>query len=197
MIKPRNLALLMQRTADLVSTARHDPSRHTCFVSYHDADYNEVETFIRQFGGEFVPRCVGVTSQDDFVGSLDDHYIMSRVREDNLADSTVTIVLLGSETWHQMFVDWEIAASLLEGTARGRNGVLALPLPSMQNQAILPERVRDNFFGPDDERSSVIFESYPASRESFLAKLDRVHASRSAAGVVVNNDRRLRKTDSP
>lgn len=197
MIKPRNLAVLMQRTADLVSTTRYDPSRYTCFVSYHDADFSEVESFVRQFGDEFVPRCIGVTPQDRFVGSLDEHYIKSRIRAENLGDSTVTIVLLGRETWHTMFVDWEIAASLPDGPVQQRNGILAMPLPSMRNQVILPERIRDNFFGPDDERSSVIYESYPTSRESFRAKLDRAHASRSNGGAEVNNARPLRRSDSP
>lgn len=196
MIKPRNLAVLMQRHADLISTTRHDPTRRTCFVSYHDADFSEVESFIRQFGEEFVPRCIGVTPQDGFVGSLDDHYIKSRIREECLADSTVTIVLLGQETWHQMFVDWEIAASLLEGQSRPRNGIVAIPLPSMRNRATLPERIRDNFFGAGDEKSSVLYESYPTTRESFRAKLDRVHASRSLAGAEVNNARPLRRSDS-
>ena len=189
--------MLMQRLADLISTARYDPTRHTCFVSYHDADFSEVESFIRQFGEEFVPRCVGVTPQDRFVGSLDEHYIKSRVRDECLGDSTVTIVLLGRETWHQMFVDWEIAASLLEGPARPRNGILAMPLPSMGNRATLPERIRDNFSGPGDEKSSVIYESYPTTRESFRAKLDRAHASRSQPGAAVNNARPLRRADSP
>ena len=164
-------------------------------MAYHDADFSEVEAFIRQFGEEFVPRCIGVTEQDSFVGSLDEHYIKSRIQDENLDDSTVTIVLLGRETWHQQFVDWEIAASLLDGSARRRNGILAMPLPSMRNQAILPARIRDNFFGAGDERSSVIYESYPTTRESFRAKLDRAAACRSPAEV--NNDRPLRRSDSP
>ncbi len=197
MIKPRNLAVLMQRLADLVSTTRYDPTRRTCFVSYHDADFSEVESFIRQFGDEFVPRCVGPVEQDGFVGSLDEHYIKSRVREGCLADSTVTIVLLGKETWHQQFIDWEVAASLLEGSVRRRNGILVMPLPSMKNRAVFPERIRDNFFGPDDEKSSVIYESYPTTRESLRAKIERAHASRADAARKVNNSRPLRRTDSP
>ncbi|MDE0654214.1 MAG: TIR domain-containing protein [bacterium] len=196
MIKPRNLAVLMQRLADLVSTTRNDPTRLTCFVCYHDADFSEVETFIRQFGEEFVPRCVGVTDQDSFVGSLDEHYIKSRVRDDCLGDSTVTILLLGRQTWHQRYIDWELAASLLEGPVGQRNGILVMPLPSMKNTVVLPERIRDNFFG-DNGTSPVVFESYPSTRESFRAKLDRAHVSRSDTDRDVNNDRPLRRRDSP
>ena len=197
MIKPRNLAILMQRFADLVSTSTYDPARHTCFVSYHDADYSEVESFIRQFGTGFVPRCIGVTERDSFVGSLDEHYIMSRVRDECLGDSTITIVLIGRETWHQRFVDWEIAASLLESPIRPRNGILVLPLPSMRNRAVLPERIRDNFSESGAEKSCVVFESYPTSPDSLAAQLGRAHAVGSDAGRDVDNSRPLRRTDSP
>lgn len=197
MITPRNLAILMQRLADLVSTTTYDPTRPTCFVSYHDADFSEVESFIRQFGAAFIPRCIGVTEQDGFVNSLDEQYIRSRVRHEQLADSTVTIVLIGRETWHQKFVDWEIAASLLESPARLRNGVLALPLPSLRNRAVLPARIRDNFFGPGDEKSYVVYESYPISLDSFRAQLARAHAARTDVGRAVNNSRPLRRTDAP
>lgn len=187
----------MQRLADLVSTSAYDPSRLTCFVSYHDADFSEVESFIRQFGGEFMPRCIGVTEQDSFVGSLDEHYIMTCVRDECLGDSTVTLVLIGQETWHQRFVDWEIAASLLSSPIRPRNGILALPLPSMRNRAILPERIRDNLSMTGDAESYVIFEGYPTSPAAFAAQLRRAHAARSDAGREVNNSRPLRRTDSP
>ena len=196
-MKPKNLSILMQRLADLVSTSRVDPTRLTCFVCYHDADFSDVESFIRQYGTEFVPRCIGVNEKDGFVGSLDDHYIMSRVREETLGDSTVTILLLGMETWHQRFVDWEIAASLHETPVRSRNGILAMPLPSMGNKAVLPDRVRDNHLGTDGRRSSVIYASYPASRESLRTLLERADKSRFEAAPEVDNSRPLRRTDSP
>lgn len=197
MIKPRNLAILMQRRADLVSTSVYDPARPTCFVSYHDADYSEVESFFGQFGTEFVPRCIGVTPQDSYVGSLDERYVMSCIRDECLGLSTVTIVLIGKETWHQKFIDWEIAASLVSSPTRPRNGILALPLPSMGNRVVLPERIRDNLATSADEHPYVVFEGYPTSGQSFTAALARAHAARSDAAREVDNSRPLRRTDSP
>lgn len=196
MIKPRNLAILMQRHADFISTSRYDPTRRTCFVSYHDADFGEVESFIRQFGVEFIPRCVGVTEQDGFVGSLDEEYIKSRIRQEHLGDSTVTIVLIGRETWYQKFNDWEIAASLDDDPLRRRNGILAMPLPSLRNRAILPERIRDNYVVADNDRSYVIYESYPTTPEGFRAKIDRAEAVRFDAARQVDNSRPIRRTDA-
>ena len=187
----------MQRHADLVSTTVYDPARPTCFLCYHDADFSEVEAFVRRFGTAFVPRCIGVTPTDGYVDSPDDHYLMSRIRDQNLADSTITIVLLGQETWHQRFIDWEIAASLLEGPVRRRNGILVMPLPSMRNRAPLPERIRDNFSAADNDRSAAVYEGYPTTRESFRAKLDRAAAAGADPARPVNNSRPLRRTDSP
>lgn len=197
MIKPRDLASLMQRIADHVSTSTYDPARRTCFVSYHDADFSEVEHFIRQFGREFIPRCRGVTRQDRFVGSLDDDFIKSRIREEALGDSTVTIVLIGSETWHQRFVDWEIAASLEAGPAHSRNGVLVMPLPSMSNRAILPERIGDNFSADDGDGSPVVYASYPVSPDSLRARIELAQSAGSDPNREVDNSRPLRRRDSP
>ncbi len=197
MIKPRNLAILMQRLADLVSTSRYDPTRRTCFVCYDDADFSEVEQFIRQFGSEFIPRCIGITEQDSFIDSLDEDYIKSRVRYEHLGDSTVTIVLIGENTWHQKFVDWELAASLQDSPVRHRNGILAVPLPSMKNKVIFPERLADNYFGFDNEKSCVVYDSYPTTPDSLRSKIDSAHDARSEASREVNNSRPLRRRDTP
>lgn len=187
----------MQRLADLMATSRYDLTRHTCFVSYHDADFSEVESFVRQFGSEFIFRCIGVSEQDGFIGSLDEEYIKSRIREQILVDSTVTIVLIGSQTWHRRFCDWEIAASLVAVPSRPRNGMLAVPLPSMENRAVLPERIRDNYVAGDDEESYVIYESYPPTADALRRGINRAHAARSDESRDVDNSRALRRTDSP
>ena len=38
--------------------------------------------------------------------------ISRRIRDDYLSDSTVTVVLIGKDTWRRKHVDWEIAASI-------------------------------------------------------------------------------------
>ena len=92
----KNLMRQAQRVAEAASARKIDHTRHKCFVSYHVNDIDEVETFLDDFGTEFIPRSVGVTIEDDFVDSTDDDYIKTRIRELYLSDSTVTIVLLGT-----------------------------------------------------------------------------------------------------
>lgn len=52
---------------------------------------------------------------DDIINSTDTNYVMRRIRELYLKDSTVTIVLMGKYTYTRRYVDWEIQASLRNG----------------------------------------------------------------------------------
>ena len=70
--------------------------RHKCFVSFHQEDETEVEKFIDDFEDVFIPRILGVSDEDDFIDSNDTEYVMDQIREKYLTDSTVTIVLVGS-----------------------------------------------------------------------------------------------------
>jgi hypothetical protein len=50
------------------------------------------------------------------VGDIDPNLktdtLRQKIRDEYLHDSTVTVVLIGSETWKRKHVDWEIAASI-------------------------------------------------------------------------------------
>lgn len=82
------------------------------FISYYHGDQEAVNKFVKDFGDVFIPKTVGVKDGDfDFV-SNNPEYIMRRIREEKLGDSTVTIVLIGECTHSRRYVDWEIKASL-------------------------------------------------------------------------------------
>lgn len=85
----------LQKVADLAARKNDDPTRHRCFVSYHVDDTDEVEDFLESFGHVFIGTVVGVTADDDFVDSDDTDYIMDRIREKYLSNTTVTIVMVG------------------------------------------------------------------------------------------------------
>lgn len=77
---------------------------------------------------------------EDIIDSNDVGYVMRRIRELYIKDSTVTIVLVGQCTWARKFVDWEVQASL---RAANPNGLLAIKLDDPRNPP-LPERVKLN-----------------------------------------------------
>lgn len=186
----------VQLMAESASRRKIDSSRHKCFVSYHVADLSEVQAFVTDFGSEFIPRSVGVTEEDDFVASSDSDYIKRRIREKYLADSTVTIVLLGAGTWGRKFVDWEISSSLRNDSANRRSGLLVIPLPSMKNRARLPDRVKDNWVANDSTASYAIYSSYPTTQASLRSKVELAFQARGLKGHLVNNTRALRERNA-
>lgn len=180
-----------QRVAEAASARKVDRTRHKCFVSYHVDDLTEVETFLEDFASEFIPRSVGVTVEDDFVDSADEDYIKTRIRELYLSDSTVTIVLLGGCTWGRKFVDWEISSSLRNDSVNRRSGLLVYPLPSMNNSAKLPSRVRDNWIKDDQEDSYARYLSYPSSTADVRSNINAAFGDRSTKSDLVTNSRAL------
>ncbi len=88
------------------------PSRHKCFLSYHSEDAEEALAFVEQYGSVFIPRVIGLTDDDPDIQSDDTDYVMGKIRDKYLADSTVTIVLVGECTWSRKYIDWEVYSSL-------------------------------------------------------------------------------------
>lgn len=77
-------------------------------------------------------------SLNDAIDSLDEDYVMRRIREDYLSDSTVTIHLIGTKSaenlgWgEQRYIKRELQASLYHGAGNTQNGILGVVLPAMQ-----------------------------------------------------------------
>ncbi|MBN9477262.1 MAG: TIR domain-containing protein [Burkholderiales bacterium] len=108
------------------------PPKRRCFISYHHADEQAVRNFIQVFsvaGEIFSHRALGLEMEPDIVNSHDTDYVMRRIRERYMADTSVTIVMLGQSTWKRRYVDWEIAASLRNAPNAPANGLLGVHLP--------------------------------------------------------------------
>jgi hypothetical protein len=67
----------------------------------------------------------------DIEEHLPDETIKNKIRDFYLRDSTVTIVLIGTETKNRKHVDWEIASSMRNGTINKKSAVIAVNLPSI------------------------------------------------------------------
>lgn len=71
------------------------------------------------------------------IASDDEDYIMRVIREQYLHDSTVTIFLIGTRSaealgsYEQRFIKRELQASLATSSLSGKNGILGVVLPSM------------------------------------------------------------------
>lgn len=96
---------------------------HKTFLSYHHANEQDLkDDIIENFGGEyFIDKSV---SDGDISTTISEESIMRKIREDYLADTTVTVVLIGNETKNRPFVNSEIQASLWGDNYNGLVGVI-------------------------------------------------------------------------
>ena len=176
-----------------------DQVRHKTFISYHHDDQEEVDKFIETFDHDrdvFIARAVGSDqTMDELIESDDDDYVMRRIREDHIRDSTVTLVFVGKNTWSRKFVDWELAASLHQGSKAGLpNGVLAILSPEL-SEALLPDRFVDNW-----ESGYAKFHPYPKNRTQLSKWVDQAFEAREDEGKrnsIKNGRRKLKRNLSP
>lgn len=99
---------------------------HRVFISYHHKnDQAYKDDLIKS--GIFIDVSVDT---GDIVDNLSDQAIRQKIRDEYLKDSSVTIVLVGTETKNRKHVDWEIYSSMFDGQVNKKSGVLVINLPS-------------------------------------------------------------------
>ena len=89
---------------------------HKVFLSYHDANDASYKERLLELNEEhriFVDGSVDTGDIDET--DLPDDRIREIIRDDYLADTTVTIVLVGAGTKGRKHVDWEIYSSMRDG----------------------------------------------------------------------------------
>ncbi|MEZ4401325.1 MAG: TIR domain-containing protein [Kofleriaceae bacterium] len=107
--------------------------RHRVFVSYHHAnDQNYKNIFALRFGNAFGVIDRGDVELGDIKPDLATETIRQKIRDEYLRDCSVTVVLVGTETWQRKHVDWEIGATLRDTLHNPRGGLLGILLPTYQ-----------------------------------------------------------------
>lgn len=167
--------------------------RHRVFISYHhDIDQDQVEEFIETFDHErkvFIARTLGVGMTPDIIDSNDTDYVMHRIRELYLKDSTITIVLTGKCTWARRYVDWEIQASLRHGETVTPNGLLGIKLPSYKKNGY-PDRLNKNL--RQDERQEDCYArviNYPKRKDILADWIENAFQARTKRAHLIVNPR--------
>jgi hypothetical protein len=167
-------------------------TRHKVFISYHHADEKKVNEFVETFADErrvFISRGLGIGMSDDVVDSTDTDYVMRRIRELYLVDSTVTIVMIGQCTWARRYVDWEIQSSLRHGIFTTPNGLLGIKLSNYRNYDY-PYRLNMNLQEEDEEGdcyARVI--DYPKRKDTLANYIDDAFNARNRREHLIVNPR--------
>ncbi len=105
-------------------------SLHKVFISYHhknDQYYKEKLLRVNREYSMFIDASVDT---GDISDDLDDQTIRQLIRDSYLRDSTVTILLVGTETKRRKHIDWEIYSSMIDGAVNKKSGILVINLPS-------------------------------------------------------------------
>ena len=168
--------------------------RHKVFISYHHADQTEVEAFIRIFSDQrhvFIVRALGTEMDPTIINSNDTDYVMRRIRELYLQDSTVTVVLIGKCTWARKYVDWEVQSSLRHGQTVTPNGLLGITLPSVANSRALtpPDRLKQNLKGNNYADGYARLYKYPTRKDTLAGWIDAAFRARTARAHLIQNPR--------
>ncbi|ATL48818.1 molecular chaperone Tir [Chitinophaga caeni] len=105
---------------------------HKCFISFKTEDIA-----YKRYIHDYLDVDMIDKSLHEPIESDNEDYIMRKIREDYLSDSTVTIFLIGEKSAenlfyeNQNFLKRELQASLYNGIGNTKNGILGVVLPSM------------------------------------------------------------------
>lgn len=184
---PIHEAIKGHLAAPLPTPSYSEPVRRTVFISHSHLHESESKAFLREFGSVFHARHIGLSNKNDRIKSNDPDYVMGRIRQELIkANSTVTIVLVGSCTHSRRYVDWEIKASLQQDEGRKPNGLLAIQLPSCPNGAFLPPRFELNCRRNDSEGYARYYQ-YPRNQAELRRWIEEAFESRRTISDRIKN----------
>ena len=127
------------------------------FISYyHEGDQEYKDRLVQALSSKAIDKSVSPGDIHDPNLPLEE--VHRRIRDDHIADATVTIVLVGPCTWQRKHVDWEISASIIDRRSNQRCGLMGLLLPHHpdywrrpedRNPRLIPPRLWHNTGGND------------------------------------------------
>lgn len=130
---------------------------------------------------------------NDIVDSNDTDYVMRRIRERYMQNTSVTIVMVGQNTWKRRYVDWEIASSLRNGFGNPANGLLGIKLPSYAyGIQQYPFRLNDNLNLPGVAKGTDCYARcipYPTNSAELLTAIEEAYQRRQTQSHLINNTR--------
>lgn len=127
-------------------------NRHKTFISYHHANDEQYKIAFKKIFADIHDIII---PWDVEIGDIDPNQktdtIKRKIRDEYLRDSTITVVLIGTQTWQRKHVDWEISSSIRDTQFNPRSGLLGIILPThpdynrdKYNPRIIPPRLHDN-----------------------------------------------------
>lgn len=104
---------------------------HKVFVSFHHANDQWYKDELVRWGTENNVFIDGSVDMGEIPDNWDAQHIREYIRDNHLKDTTVTILLVGTETKNRKHIDWELFSSMYDGKVNKKSGILVINLPSV------------------------------------------------------------------
>lgn len=174
----------MNDLENLLSRYSSAPSRRKVFLSHYHLHSDWTDAFLRNFGDVFIRRSAGALGDDNLINSSNPEYVMRRIREDYIGDSTVTIILVGTCTHSRRYIDWEIKGSLKRAADGLPNGLLAIQCSGIPVH--LPPRFEANY-SSQVANCYARFYRYPQSKVELREWIEDAFKARSSRSHLIKN----------
>lgn len=163
-------------------------SKRKTFVSYyHHDDQLYREKFENLFGDLLISKSV---NDGDIDADNSDEYIKQLIQNDCLADTTVLIVLIGSNTKFRKHVDWEISGALSYKVGDKYAGLLGLFLPTHPSyglQNYIPDSIPKRLY-KNHKSGYAILRDWTEDRVKLQEYIELVFAKRDNDKLIVNRE---------
>ena len=122
---------------------------HKVFVSFHHANDQKYKQ-----GNVSSAKKKNIFNNGDVdMGEIpedwDDQKIREYIRDEHLKDTTVTILLVGTETKNRKHIDWELYSSMYDGTVNKKSGIIVILLPSVKSEYYTCAHSSEKTFYPE------------------------------------------------
>ncbi len=107
---------------------------HRVFISYHhanDQEYKSALLSLNESLGVFIDYSVDTGDIDP---ALPAQTIRKKIRDEYLRESSVTVLIVGTQTAGRKHIDWELYSSMIDGQVNKRSGIVVVQLPSTNPQ---------------------------------------------------------------
>jgi hypothetical protein len=130
--------------------------KHKVFICFHHGD-KTIDSRCGQYWKErfealfhdYYEAVISKSVQDgDIKNGLQTETTRQKIRDEYIADATVTIVLIGPETWKRKHVDWEISSSIRDTKNNPRCGLIGILLPTYPNYDSIKNTYTGNTIPP-------------------------------------------------
>ena len=174
------------------------PTKHKVFISfYHYDDQRYRDSFERAFSHLFIIKSV----QDGDINTDNSaEYIKRLIQQDYISDSSVCLVLVGTNTWKRKHVDWEISAALNKkvGGHSGLAGILLPEFPLLPDNTYHPSNLPARLYDNAHSNYAKLYKWDWAIESEYNVKsiIETAFKGREMASVLSKNDRLQKQRNS-